>query len=98
MWPPTLERRIDPDDFDELIDCLNDADVDNADVIQMLIDDGAYGAHISFKYKKPGKRARRRKVVVMQIEGASLGAMDGYDVKVSKGFTELKESAYVCYR
>lgn len=70
-----LVYKVDEDSVDALIDALNDDAIDPSD-IEDLIDDGAKNARISFRYKKPDERARRRKVIVKKVDGECLGCID----------------------
>lgn len=70
-----LSIKVDEDSLESLIDALNEEEIDAFD-IEMLIDDGAKNARISFRYKKPNERARRRKVIVKKIDGECLGCID----------------------
>ena len=70
-----LVYKVDEDSLESLIDALNEDEIDPFD-IEMLIDDGAKNARISFRYKKPNERARRRKVIVKKIDGECLGCID----------------------
>lgn len=70
-----LVYKVEENSIDALIDALNEDEIDPFD-IEMLIDDGAKNARISFRYKKPNERARRRKVIVKKIDGDCLGCID----------------------
>lgn len=70
-----LVHKVDEDTLESLIDALNEDEIDPFD-IEMLIDDGAKNARISFRYKKPHERARRRKVIIKKIDGECLGCID----------------------
>jgi hypothetical protein len=70
-----LIHKVDDEILESLIDALNEDEIDPFD-IEMLIDDGAKNARISFRYKKPQERARRRKVIVKKIDGECLGCID----------------------
>jgi hypothetical protein len=70
-----LVYKVDEDSVDALIEALNDDTIDPSD-IEDLIDNGAKNARISFQYKKPNERARRRKVIVKKVDGECLGCID----------------------
>ena len=67
--------KYDEDSVEELIDALNEDAIDPGE-IDTIIDCGAKNARISFRYKKPYERARRRKVIVKKVDGECLGCLE----------------------